>query len=103
MQKNNYWWWEKKQSTAQKHGAIQCFFLFLLGIHRYVFLVFRQYSLIDPESAGLPRDDMNDPERTTFHLRTFIRDNQLDPRPVAGNYFRAMEDAYSAAQWQSIV
>ncbi|OWA50919.1 putative OV-16 antigen [Hypsibius exemplaris] len=68
------------------------------GVHRYVFLVYTQLGPINPLGAGLPHDSVNDPTRATFHLRSFVLQNQLSG-PLAGNFFRAVEDAYSAAQW----
>ncbi|OWA50917.1 hypothetical protein BV898_15418 [Hypsibius exemplaris] len=75
------------------------------GIHRCVILVYSQLngSMTSPPVGvtALHDDDVNDQTRATFHLRLFIRQNQLSG-PVVGNFFRTLEDSFSAAQWAAL-
>ncbi|KAJ8027213.1 Protein D1 [Holothuria leucospilota] len=61
------------------------------GIHRYVFLVFKQPPKFTPTEAYRPR---NKAKRHAWSARRFAKDNNLG-NPVAGNFYRAYYDTYT--------
>ncbi|KAH7700373.1 Phosphatidylethanolamine-binding protein PEBP [Aphelenchoides avenae] len=53
------------------------------GLHRYVLLAFSQEAQIgSPKFTGI----------SGFNVEDFIKNNNLHPTPVAGNFFRAQDD-----------
>lgn len=63
------------------------------GLHRYIFLVYKQTAKIDhlpfAKSTNVGLDG-----RIGFNPRTFVTDNHLSAAPVAGNFFKAKWDEY---------
>lgn len=60
------------------------------GIHRYIFLVYKQPPNYTPTEAYRPR---NRERRYLWSVRQFAKDNNLGD-PVAGNFYRAEFDSY---------
>ncbi|KAI6179777.1 hypothetical protein M3Y98_00647100 [Aphelenchoides besseyi] len=52
------------------------------GLHRYVFLVFKQSDRIEDY-------DVKDGDRKKFNLRQFINKNELESKPIAGAFYQA--------------
>ncbi|KAI6204128.1 hypothetical protein M3Y94_00636400 [Aphelenchoides besseyi] len=50
------------------------------GLHRYVFLVFKQNNKIDGY-------ELKDGDRKNFNLREFINKNRLESTPIAGAFY----------------
>lgn len=64
--------------------------LCVTGIHRYIFLVYKQPPNYTPTEAYRPR---NRERRYLWSVRQFAKDNNLGD-PVAGNFYRAEFDSY---------
>lgn len=61
------------------------------GLHRYVFLVFKQKGKVNFEEERIPNTSAE--KREKFSVRNFARKYQLG-KPIAGNFFHAQWDDY---------
>ncbi|OQV23541.1 putative OV-16 antigen [Hypsibius exemplaris] len=56
------------------------------GLHRYVFMVFKQAGRIDVTDL---RSQFSPTNRTKFEIKNFAAAHNLDPQPLAGNFYQA--------------
>ena len=66
------------------------------GLHRYIFLVYKQYEYIKDSETGANSNSKRG--RTHFKVRKFANKYNLG-EPIATNFFQAQSDDYSRDLW----
>lgn len=61
------------------------------GLHRYIFLVYKQPERLEPEEAVISKTSRNG--RLNFKIRDYAKKYNLG-EPIAANYYQAQYDDY---------
>jgi hypothetical protein len=77
----------------KKMGKMQVFIIIFAGLHRYVFLIYKQPNKIVDPSHGRLTNTSGD-KRGGFRVAEFARKHGMSPTPIAGNFYQAEWDSY---------